>query len=71
VPYWLGPGLWLATVGTLAAFGLVCAVCGWVLGYGHRELVEWGRCHALRRLARAYRELIGDVERLGRTGRWT
>lgn len=71
MPYWLGAGLWLSTVFTMAAVALVGAACGWVLGYAHRGIVEWGRRHALRRLASTYRGLWADYERLVSTGRWT
>lgn len=71
MPYWLAAGLWLSTVFTMAAVALFGAACGWVLGYAHRGIVEWGRRNALRQLARAQRRLLADIERVYRTGRWT
>jgi membrane protein YqaA with SNARE-associated domain len=46
MPYWLGAGLWLATVATVAGISLVAAACGWVLGYAHRSLIAWGMTRA-------------------------
>lgn len=51
-----------ATLANVAAVGLGGAVCGWVLGYAHRGLVEWGR---------AYGRLARDIRRAVLTGRWT
>lgn len=67
LPWWAYPAACCALAG---------GACGWVLGYAHRELVEWGRrCARLlawrrkhRPVARAYRELWRDAVHLCATG---
>lgn len=76
LPWWAYP----AASCIMAGYG-----CGWIHGYMHRGLVEWGR-RAARLLAwqrkhrgrgwlgcalTAYRELFADIGQLWRTGRWT
>lgn len=47
-------------------FGAACTLAGvaagWLLGYGHRWLIEAGR---------AYGRLLADISRAARAGRWT
>jgi len=50
-----------ADVATVALACLVFAAFGWVLGYGHRGLVEWGR-----RLGVVARHEFGRWRRLRR-----
>lgn len=53
-----------ATLATLATACVVCVAAGWVMGYLHRRLIEWG-------VSAAYRWLLADVGRALLTGRWT
>lgn len=71
MPYWLGAGLQLATVTTVAMTALACIAGGWVCGYAHRSLLEWVRVrNPLRSVFRVYRELWEDIWYLIETGRF-
>lgn len=76
LPWWAYPAACCVITG---------GVCGWLLGYAHREFIEWGRTRArllawrrkyrrrglLTCVLRAYSELFADIRRLCCTGRWT
>jgi hypothetical protein len=66
LPWWVYPAACCVLFGGGA---------GWVLGYMHRDFIEWGRQCArllphdpLGLLIRAYRELWADIAHLAATG---